>query len=48
VLKVFLEKINTSMKKGITELYSFMDDFYKIYTEYEKKKIPSIINTKKP
>ena len=31
------------MKKDITELYSFIDDFCKIYTEYEKKKLlPSL------
>lgn len=27
------------MKKDITELYIFIDDFCKIYTEYEKKKL---------
>ena len=27
------------MKKDITELYSFIDDFCKIYSEYEKKKL---------
>lgn len=27
------------MKKDITELYSFIDDFCKIYAEYEKKKL---------
>jgi len=31
------------MKKDITELYSFIDDFCKIYSEYEKKKLlPSL------
>ena len=27
------------MKKDITELYCFIDDFCKIYIEYEKKKL---------
>jgi len=27
------------MKKDITELYSFIDDFCKIYTGYEKKRL---------
>ena len=27
------------MKKDITELYSFIDDFCKIYQEYEKRKL---------
>ncbi|WP_341758702.1 hypothetical protein [Candidatus Tisiphia endosymbiont of Ditula angustiorana] len=27
------------MKKDITELYSFIDDFCKIYLEYEKRKL---------
>ena len=27
------------MKKDITELYSFIDDFCKIYSEYEKKQL---------
>ncbi len=40
VINVFVEKeINTGMKKDITELYSFIDDFCKIYYEYEKKKL---------
>ena len=31
------------MKKDITELYSFIDDFCKIYSEYEKQKLlPSL------
>jgi hypothetical protein len=31
------------MKKDLTELYSFIDDFCKIYSEYEKKKLlPSL------
>lgn len=30
------------MKKDIIELYSFVDDFCKIYTEYEKKKLLSV------
>ncbi|WP_417904827.1 hypothetical protein [Candidatus Tisiphia endosymbiont of Micropterix aruncella] len=35
VINVFVEKeINTGMKKDITELYSFIDDFCKIYYEY--------------
>ncbi|WP_410520714.1 transposase [Candidatus Tisiphia endosymbiont of Dioctria rufipes] len=33
------KEINTGMKKDITELYSFIDDFCKIYYEYEKKKL---------
>ncbi|WHA05806.1 hypothetical protein N3Z16_04940 [Candidatus Megaera polyxenophila] len=27
------------MKKDITELYSFIDDFYQIYSGYEKKQL---------
>ncbi len=44
VLDVFFEqKINSGMKKDLTELYSFIDDFCKIYSEYEKKKLlPSL------
>ena len=35
----FGKKRNTGMKKDITELYSFIDDFCKIYSEYEKKQL---------
>jgi hypothetical protein len=35
--------MNTGMKKDIIELYSFIDDFCKIYLEYEKQKLlPSL------
>jgi hypothetical protein len=42
--KCFFGKItNIGMKKNITELYSFIDDFCKIYSEYEKQKLlPSL------
>lgn len=40
VLNVFLENKKTQdMKKDITELYSFIDDFCKIYHEQEKQKL---------
>ena len=35
----FEQNTNTGMKKDITELYSFIDDFCKIYSEYEKRQL---------
>ena len=42
--KCFFGKNNrTGMKKDITELYSFIDDFCQIYRQQEKKKLlPSL------
>lgn len=41
VIKLFFNKKwqTTGMKKDITELYSFIDDFYQIYSGYEKKQL---------
>ena len=35
----FWKKTNTGMKKDITELYSFIDDFCQIYSGYERKQL---------
>lgn len=41
VIKLFFNKKwqTTGMKKDITELYSFIDDFCQIYSGYEKKQL---------
>lgn len=41
VIKLFFNKKwqTIGMKKDITELYSFIDDFYQIYSGYEKKQL---------
>ena len=41
VVKLFFNQkiVTTGMKKDITELYSFIDDFCQIYSGYEKKQL---------
>lgn len=35
----FEQNTNTGMKKDITELYSFIDDFCKMYSEYKTRQL---------